>query len=115
MGHSYKTVSLAGSLSYHPNYKQKEPIDGESQIAFALRSAAHLLSPPQEAGESNELECIDVAVQILNLQDSLEAIWKGQFCWCDAGPAHSKTDPHRKGVEGCKWTKVGQKMIDRRA
>lgn len=51
-------------LRDHPNYEFPSPKKGESQIAFALRCAAHLLSPPQQDGESQEIECVEAAAQI---------------------------------------------------
>ncbi len=54
-------------LKDHPNYKMPVPRKGESQIAFAIRCAANLLSPPQNPGESYEVECVDAARQIRSL------------------------------------------------
>lgn len=59
----------------HPNYLLPTPIQGETQIAFALRCASHLVSPPQESGESYELECVDVRDGILSLLDDVQNRW----------------------------------------
>jgi len=64
------------SLSSHINYKPILPEQNESPISFALRAAAHLISPSQVSGESNEIECVDVAKQILGLKDELEQKWR---------------------------------------
>ena len=63
------------TLRSHPNYSQKDPIEGESQISYAMRCAAHLVSPPQEVGESYDIECVDVRDGILSLIDDVEKRW----------------------------------------
>lgn len=62
-------------LSDHPNFCLPDPILHESPISFALRCAAHLVSPPQNANESNEMECVDVALQLHELIEVVEAKW----------------------------------------
>lgn len=39
-------------LSSHPNYRKTRPKPGESAIAYALRTAAHLVSPPKLPDET---------------------------------------------------------------
>ena len=55
-------------LSSHPNFKFPKFRKGESDSDYALRCAAALISPPQEPGESQEIECVDAARQILDLR-----------------------------------------------
>lgn len=62
-------------LSQHPKYKEGDPYMFESSIDYALRSAAHLVSPPQLKGESNEIECVAVAKQIVELGPNLQKRW----------------------------------------
>ncbi len=63
------------SLSGHPNYSPSPPVTGETAIAFALRRAAHLLSPPMDSAESNEIECVSAARQVAGLLEELEKQW----------------------------------------
>jgi len=62
-------------LRKHPNYKRLAPFQGETPIAFALRYAAHLVSPPKVEGESDEIQCQDVAKQIRSIESEVEAAW----------------------------------------
>jgi hypothetical protein len=48
------------ALKSHCNYRDQEPLVGESLIAYTLRCAAHLVSPPQDDDESYDVECITV-------------------------------------------------------
>ncbi len=81
MGYGIKDVEaikirdVLAHLKSHPNYKEQIPIDGESQIDFALRVAAHLISPPFEDGESTHIECIDLASAVRALAPELNDIW----------------------------------------
>lgn len=59
----------------HPNYLLPTPIKGETQIAFALRCASHLVSPPQELHESYDVECVDVRDGILSLLEDVTKRW----------------------------------------
>jgi intracellular sulfur oxidation DsrE/DsrF family protein len=70
-----RTRRALNSLKKHPNYAALEPLDGEDKIAFALRSVSHLISPPQEHGETNEIECIHLADAVLLLREDIEAKW----------------------------------------
>lgn len=65
-------------LKEHPNYSKQIPIENETQIDFALRVAAHLISPPQEIDESTHIECIDLAAAIQALAPELNKIWSEQ-------------------------------------
>ncbi len=65
--------SPTSKLNEHPLYALTIPTPGESPLAYALRCAAHLVSPPHEAGEDNDFECTDVAAQILELFPLLAA------------------------------------------
>ena len=79
MGHTNcRKAAVGPKLKDHKNYKETKPIKGESQIAFALRAAANLLSPPKCDGESDEIECVDAAADIMDLKDSLEKVWASQ-------------------------------------
>jgi hypothetical protein len=74
-----EAVKIKGVLNHlksHPNFKEQIPIDGESQIDFALRVAAHLISPPFEEGESTHIECIDLAGAVRALAPELKDIWE---------------------------------------
>jgi hypothetical protein len=62
-------------LKSHPNFKEQVPLEGETQIEFALRSAAHLISPPMEDGESTHIECVDLALAVRALAPELNDIW----------------------------------------
>lgn len=62
-------------LKEHPNYSKQIPLENETQIDFALRVAAHLISPPQENDESTHIECIDLAAAIQALAPELNKIW----------------------------------------
>lgn len=66
-------------MKAHPNYSDPVPLPGESKVVFALRWASHLISPPQEEGESYDLECTDVACAILALEDDIEAAWNKAY------------------------------------
>lgn len=59
-------------LKSHPNYKDQEPLEGESVIAYTLRCAAHIVSPPQEEGESYDIECTTIKAAILGLEKEIE-------------------------------------------
>jgi len=67
-----------GQLNSHPNYQMKPPQDNESPIEFALRNAAHLVSPQQVEGECEAIECTYVRDQIIRLKDGLEKLWSSQ-------------------------------------
>ncbi|WP_158600324.1 hypothetical protein [Fibrisoma montanum] len=67
--------ALVNEMKKHPNYKELTPNTGETLVAFSLRCAAHLISPPQEEGEDYELECVDVAVAIQALAPDIEQKW----------------------------------------
>lgn len=73
-----KRLEVLEMMKSHPNYKEPVPLPDESPIAFALRAASHLVSPPQEPGESYDLECVDVASGILALKNQLEEAWKNK-------------------------------------
>ena len=63
-------------LENHPNYKQPIPTPQlETPIAFALRCAAHLISPPKEDGEDDEISCEVVAEQIIEMTEEIETAW----------------------------------------
>lgn len=63
-------------MKAHPNYKKPIPEKGESQIEFACRAIADLISPPQEPNESYDLECVDIAKAIrISLVKDLKKIW----------------------------------------
>lgn len=70
-----KIRDILSHLKSHPNFKEQAPIDGETQIDFALRVAAHLISPPFEEGESTHIECIDLASAVRALAPELNDIW----------------------------------------
>jgi hypothetical protein len=69
----------ASSLATHVNYKQGEPFPYETQIEYALREAAHLLSPPMTEGESQEIECVEAAKQIRALAPKLQKLWDEKY------------------------------------
>lgn len=68
-------ASKSDRLDSHPNFKLPTPNENEGLVAFTLRCAAHLVSPPKEDGESHENECIEVARQILDLRDRVQSAW----------------------------------------
>lgn len=68
-------VRALSTLTTHPNYQQPTPNPGESPVAYALRCASHLVSPPQESDESFEIECTQVAQAIRDLEEAIEAAW----------------------------------------
>lgn len=63
------------NLSAHLNFEIQEPRPGESEIAFALRCAAFLVSPPQVEGEDTTIECTEVAKQIVELEAAVRTAW----------------------------------------
>lgn len=63
------------ALKLHPNYKDLEPIKGESIVAYTLRYAANLVSPPQFEGESYDIECVTIKAGILGLEKEIEEKW----------------------------------------
>jgi hypothetical protein len=63
-------------LKSHPNYKDQQPYKGEGLVAYTLRCAAHLVSPPQFEGESYDVECTDIASGILSLEEEITKRWK---------------------------------------
>jgi len=69
----YGQVALR--MMSHPNYAQPDPIPGETLVQYTLRCAAHLVSPPQEEGESYDIECVNVAISILSIDGDIEARW----------------------------------------
>lgn len=67
---------IVQDLRTHPNYKETKPQANETIVAFTLRCAAHLISPPMEDDEDNEFECIDIAEQVLALEKSVTHRWE---------------------------------------
>ena len=65
-------ITRVDELKKHPNYKDLTPIEGESLVAFTLRYAANLVSPPQFEGESYDVECTTIKDGILSLQEEIE-------------------------------------------
>ncbi len=63
-------------LKKHPNYEDKIPLDNETKVQFTLRMIAHLISPPMEESETNEIECIDISCAVLAMNDEIEKIWE---------------------------------------
>ncbi len=59
-------------LAQHPNFEISDPEPGESEIEYAVRMCAHLVSPPKEPGEDCEITCETVAEAILGLGLELE-------------------------------------------
>ena len=62
-------AEIYDALKEHPNFQFPENIPTryehpETVIEWVCEATARLLSPPQEDGESNELECIDVATAV---------------------------------------------------
>jgi len=55
-------------LSDHPNYKITDPKEGEDAIGYALRSAAHLLSP-------SHIKPYSASDEIMGLLWSLQVRW----------------------------------------
>ena len=74
--YDWQGLRVVQDLRTHPNYKETKPQEGESIVAFTLRCAAHLISPPMENDEDNEFECIDIAAQILALEKSVIKRWE---------------------------------------
>lgn len=70
-----RVENIIDALKAHPNFKQPLPLEGESKTQFILRYVAHMVSPPQEEGESCEIECVDLARAIKYLDNEVEAIW----------------------------------------
>lgn len=62
-------------LKAHPNYKILDPIEGETIISYVLRNSANLISPPQYAGESYDVECLDIKEALLNYEQELVLHW----------------------------------------
>ena len=69
-------LRIVEDLRTHPNYKETEPQEGESIIAFTLRCAAHLVSPPMLDDEDNEFECTEISEQILALEKAITKRWE---------------------------------------
>lgn len=75
LANGIKMLGKLAVMKKHPNYQQQVPLPGETLVQFSLRWAAHLISPPQQAEESYDLECIDVAAAIQHLAPEIEAAW----------------------------------------
>ena len=60
------------SMLRHPNFKLKKQRKNESDTRYALRMAAHLVSPPKVIGETFTMQCSDVAKQIRELEKIIE-------------------------------------------
>jgi len=73
-----RSIEALNELMAHPNYESIMPLKGESKVSFALRAAAHLVSPPMVEGESNEVECVDVANSILLLKGDIDKRWNNR-------------------------------------
>lgn len=71
----YRGTTVRRDLRGHPNFALSLPAVGESAIAYALREAAHLLSPPKVEDEDEAIECNDAAASVLGLKDDLERLW----------------------------------------
>lgn len=73
------------SLKSHPNYKEPQPFKGEGLVAYTLRCAANLVSPPQMDGESYDVECTEIKSAILLLESEIEKKWfdynHGRVVW----------------------------------
>lgn len=70
-----RTGKLIDMMKRHPKYTPLVPEPGETMVAFTLRWAAHLVSPPQEPDESYDLECVDIAQAILCLRHDVNEAW----------------------------------------
>lgn len=75
-GVPFREYNAIEKLQRHPNYKKPTPKKGETKTQFILRAVAELLSPPQGALESYELECITAAKAVMMMDDDLEKICK---------------------------------------
>lgn len=73
-----QALAAKAILADHPNYREPNPLAGESLIGFVLRSTAHLVSPPMDDDETYECECVDVATEIRAMEDTLTKIWGGR-------------------------------------
>lgn len=73
--HPYPSLHPKSDLRTHINYEHTEPVYAETLVAYALRCAAHLVSPPMLPDEDNEFECQDVAAQILLLEKEITEKW----------------------------------------
>ena len=69
---NYHRMLRIDELKKHPNYKDTYPYPDEDIISFTLRTCAHLVSPPQEPGESYEVECLDIRDGILALKEEIK-------------------------------------------
>ena len=47
----------------------------ENEIEFASRCISHLISPPQIVGESDNIECVDLAAAILEYSKEITETW----------------------------------------
>jgi hypothetical protein len=75
-GIPFKEYSAIEKLQRHPNYRKSIPKNGETKTQFILRAVAELLSPPQGALESYELECITAATAVKMMDSDLERTWE---------------------------------------
>lgn len=69
-------IKTAEALKSHPNYRNLQPFEGESLVAFALRCSAELVSPPMIDGEDAEIECVDLAKAIITLEREICNKWE---------------------------------------
>lgn len=74
-GIPFKEYTAIQKLQRHPNYKKPIPKEGETKTQFILRAVSELISPPQDALESYELECITAAKAVMMMDTDLEGIW----------------------------------------
>ena len=62
-------------LSLHPNWEIPRPQLHEDVIAYTLRCAAMLISPPKIEGENEDTPCEVVADAVQLLADEVRYMW----------------------------------------
>jgi hypothetical protein len=63
-------------MKSHPNYSFPFPDYREDSLEFSSRAIGELISPPQQPGESQELECVDIKAALVAYSYELRAIWQ---------------------------------------
>ena len=63
-------------LTRHPNFQLPVPRKRESLVAYTLRCAAMLISPPKVVGEDEETPCEVIAHAVRKLAPAIQRRWR---------------------------------------
>ena len=74
-GRPKKPAPHVSQLSAHPNWEMPQPEPQEDVIAYTLRCAALLISPPKIEGEDEDTSCEVVANAVKRLAEEVRRVW----------------------------------------